>query len=139
LQRDPPVPRHIYKIYAESFKSQTHLNAILSEAQEMVNNARVRPQSFLSGEAGHERELQALAQSCNIREGAKWTADGQALKSRNRRESACSFKLPKSILLVVSASFPIVIDRRRSGLSAASRETTTAETRTSAGAPHCGR
>jgi len=30
---------NIYKIYAESFNSQTHLNAILREAQEMVNHA----------------------------------------------------------------------------------------------------
>jgi phosphoglucomutase len=35
----PSGTESIYKIYAESFKSQTHLNAILSEAQEMVNNA----------------------------------------------------------------------------------------------------
>jgi len=28
----------IYKIYAESFKDRTHLNAILLEAQEIVNN-----------------------------------------------------------------------------------------------------
>jgi phosphoglucomutase len=35
----PSGTENIYKIYAESFKSQTHLNAILSEAQEMVNNA----------------------------------------------------------------------------------------------------
>jgi phosphoglucomutase len=35
----PSGTENIYKIYAESFKSQTHLNAILSEAAEMVNNA----------------------------------------------------------------------------------------------------
>src|SRR6204780_1274611 len=35
----PSGTENIYKIYAESFKSQTHLNSILSEAQEMVNNA----------------------------------------------------------------------------------------------------
>jgi phosphoglucomutase len=35
----PSGTESIYKIYAESFKSQTHLTAILSEAQEMVNNA----------------------------------------------------------------------------------------------------
>jgi phosphoglucomutase len=35
----PSGTENIYKIYAESFKSQTHLNAILSEAQEMVNHA----------------------------------------------------------------------------------------------------
>jgi phosphoglucomutase len=35
----PSGTENIYKIYAESFKSQSHLNAILSEAQEMVNNA----------------------------------------------------------------------------------------------------
>src|ERR1700751_4522773 len=35
----PSGTENIYKIYAESFKSRTHLTAILSEAQEMVNNA----------------------------------------------------------------------------------------------------
>ena len=35
----PSGTENIYKIYAESFKSQTHLSAIVSEAQEMVNNA----------------------------------------------------------------------------------------------------
>jgi phosphoglucomutase len=35
----PSGTENIYKIYAESFKSPTHLNAILSEAEEMVKNA----------------------------------------------------------------------------------------------------
>jgi phosphoglucomutase len=35
----PSGTENIYKIYAESFKSESHLNAIVSEAQEMVNNA----------------------------------------------------------------------------------------------------
>jgi phosphoglucomutase len=35
----PSGTENIYKIYAESFKSQSHLNAIVSEAQEMVNHA----------------------------------------------------------------------------------------------------
>ena len=35
----PSGTENIYKIYAESFKSQTHLSAIVSEAQEMVNHA----------------------------------------------------------------------------------------------------
>jgi phosphoglucomutase len=35
----PSGTENIYKIYAESFKSQSHLNAILGEAKEMVNNA----------------------------------------------------------------------------------------------------
>jgi phosphoglucomutase len=35
----PSGTENIYKIYAESFKSPTHLNAMVSEAQEMVNNA----------------------------------------------------------------------------------------------------
>jgi phosphoglucomutase len=35
----PSGTENIYKIYAESFKSQTHLAAIVSEAQEMVDNA----------------------------------------------------------------------------------------------------
>lgn len=35
----PSGTENIYKIYAESFKSQAHLNAIISEAQEIVDNA----------------------------------------------------------------------------------------------------
>ena len=35
----PSGTENIYKIYAESFQSESHLKAILREAQEMVNNA----------------------------------------------------------------------------------------------------
>jgi phosphoglucomutase len=35
----PSGTENIYKIYAESFKSQAHLTAIVSEAQEIVDNA----------------------------------------------------------------------------------------------------
>ena len=35
----PSGTENIYKVYAESFKSQAHLTAIVKEAQEMVNNA----------------------------------------------------------------------------------------------------
>jgi phosphoglucomutase len=35
----PSGTENIYKIYAESFKDQAHLNAILSETEEIVNNA----------------------------------------------------------------------------------------------------
>src|SRR5262249_35480080 len=35
----PSGTENIYKIYAESFKDQDHLSAILSEAQEIVNDA----------------------------------------------------------------------------------------------------
>jgi phosphoglucomutase len=35
----PSGTENIYKIYAESFKNHAHLDAILSEAHEMVNNA----------------------------------------------------------------------------------------------------
>jgi phosphoglucomutase len=35
----PSGTENIYKIYAESFKSEAHLSAIVSEAQEIVNNA----------------------------------------------------------------------------------------------------
>jgi phosphoglucomutase len=35
----PSGTENIYKIYAESFKDQAHLNAILSEAEGIVNNA----------------------------------------------------------------------------------------------------
>jgi phosphoglucomutase len=36
----PPGTENIYKIYAESFKSAPHLNAILREAQAIVDTAR---------------------------------------------------------------------------------------------------
>jgi phosphoglucomutase len=35
----PSGTENIYKIYAESFKDQAHLGAIVSEAQQIVNNA----------------------------------------------------------------------------------------------------
>jgi phosphoglucomutase len=35
----PSGTENIYKIYAESFKSKSHLNSIVHEAQKMVNNA----------------------------------------------------------------------------------------------------
>jgi len=35
----PSGTENIYKIYAESFKNQAHLNAIVNEAQQIVNNA----------------------------------------------------------------------------------------------------
>jgi phosphoglucomutase len=39
----PSGTENIYKIYAESFKDQSHLIAILGEAQEIVNNALSMP------------------------------------------------------------------------------------------------
>jgi phosphoglucomutase len=35
----PSGTENIYKIYAESFRDQVHLNAIVAEAQEIVSNA----------------------------------------------------------------------------------------------------
>jgi len=35
----PSGTENIYKVYAESFKNESHLQAILSEAQEIVGNA----------------------------------------------------------------------------------------------------
>jgi phosphoglucomutase len=35
----PSGTESIYKIYAETFQDQAHLNAILSEAEEIVNRA----------------------------------------------------------------------------------------------------
>jgi phosphoglucomutase len=35
----PSGTENIYKIYAESFKDERHLKALVSEAQEMVNNS----------------------------------------------------------------------------------------------------
>ena len=39
----PSGTEAVYKIYAESFKDETHLEAIVSEAHEMVNTALVSP------------------------------------------------------------------------------------------------
>ncbi len=39
----PSGTENIYKIYAESFKDQAHLNAIVNEAQEIVNHALAAP------------------------------------------------------------------------------------------------
>jgi phosphoglucomutase len=47
----PSGTEDIYKIYAESFKDQAHLNAIVSEAQEIVNAAL---RSFGSGRRANE-------------------------------------------------------------------------------------
>ena len=38
----PSGTENIYKIYAESFKNQAHLDAIVSEAQRLVTNALAR-------------------------------------------------------------------------------------------------
>ncbi len=46
----PSGTENIYKIYAESFKSQNHLDAIVSEAQEIVNDA------LKSFDSAHQRE-----------------------------------------------------------------------------------
>jgi phosphoglucomutase len=35
----PSGTENVYKIYAESFKNQVHLDAIVSEAQRIVNSA----------------------------------------------------------------------------------------------------
>jgi phosphoglucomutase len=35
----PSGTEDIYKVYAESFQDQSHLNAILTEAETIVNNA----------------------------------------------------------------------------------------------------
>jgi phosphoglucomutase len=35
----PSGTEHIYKLYAESFKNQAHLDALVAEAQEIVNRA----------------------------------------------------------------------------------------------------
>src|SRR6266480_3096209 len=46
----PSGTENIYKIYAESFKSQNHLDAIVSEAQEIVNDA------LKAFDSAHQRE-----------------------------------------------------------------------------------
>jgi phosphoglucomutase len=35
----PSGTENVYKIYAESFRDQAHLERIISEAQQIVNNA----------------------------------------------------------------------------------------------------
>jgi len=35
----PSGTENVYKIYAESFRDKSHLNALVNEAQEIVNNA----------------------------------------------------------------------------------------------------
>jgi phosphoglucomutase len=35
----PSGTENIYKLYAESFKSQAHLNAIIEQAQQIIKNA----------------------------------------------------------------------------------------------------
>ena len=39
----PSGTENIYKIYAESFKDEKHLDAIVAEAQEIVDNALTSP------------------------------------------------------------------------------------------------
>jgi phosphoglucomutase len=43
----PSGTENIYKIYAESFKDENHLSAIVQEAQEIVNDALRSPDSIL--------------------------------------------------------------------------------------------
>ena len=54
----PSGTENIYKIYAESFKDQSHLDAIVREAQEIVNDALRSPDLVPSGTGG---TLMALA------------------------------------------------------------------------------
>ena len=46
--RPPFGTEDIYKIYAESFKSEDHLHLILDEAQKIVNNALTENASVAS-------------------------------------------------------------------------------------------
>jgi phosphoglucomutase len=48
----PSGTESLYKIYAESLKGQEHLNAIVNEAQEMVNNALETPPQKVTLEKG---------------------------------------------------------------------------------------
>jgi phosphoglucomutase len=48
----PSGTENIYKIYAESLKSQEHLEAIVSEAQKIVNNALGAPDQELAAVKG---------------------------------------------------------------------------------------
>jgi phosphoglucomutase len=51
----PSGTENIYKIYAESFKSQAHLNAIVKEAEEMVNRALGSDPGVSTDEAAHDQ------------------------------------------------------------------------------------
>ena len=53
-----PAPEDIYKIYAESFKDESHLAAIVQEAQEIVT-AALRVARF--GSSGTDGALMTLA------------------------------------------------------------------------------
>jgi phosphoglucomutase len=48
----PSGTEDIYKIYAESFKDQSHLDAIVREAQEIVTDALRSPDSVLQEQRG---------------------------------------------------------------------------------------
>jgi phosphoglucomutase len=39
LRRGRPGNENIYRVYAESFRDEARLNAILTEAEEIVNDA----------------------------------------------------------------------------------------------------
>ena len=39
----PSGTENVYKIYAESFESEQHLNSVVAEAQKIVNNALCSP------------------------------------------------------------------------------------------------
>ena len=45
----PSGTENIYKIYAESFKDEAHLNSIVGEAQEMVDKALAAGTALLQG------------------------------------------------------------------------------------------
>jgi phosphoglucomutase len=51
----PSGTENIYKIYAESFQSQAHLNAIVKEAEEMVNRALGSDPGVSTDEAAHDQ------------------------------------------------------------------------------------
>ena len=48
----PSGTEPIYKLYAESFKDEAHLDAIIHEARSIVNAAVSGASTFESGEAG---------------------------------------------------------------------------------------
>ena len=50
----PSGTENIYKIYAESIKSQSHLNAILDEARQIVTRALGRMSQFTKVARGYQ-------------------------------------------------------------------------------------
>ena len=100
----------IYKIYAESFKDQGHLDAIVSEAQEIVNDA-----------------LKASASAKGVTQGAPLKEDGSVSNTRSSGASVRRFMIPMSeepdvrsqraVALLSNGSYHVMITNACGGYS----------------------